>query len=383
MTRKLFSLLAAVLLLGAALFAWNGRHAQAEDTLTAGLPPQDEAVQAVHLADSAPALPAASPVETALPSFQPQSLTQDGVTVILAWVYADRERLSVEYTLEGLPIPEKYRHDCPVLEIHLYDEAGNLLVSLPGDDGYCLQDGQRVVQTFRPLPLPAAGDELSFALEIVLGGTVYPDGRFVDAPKEPATLPKISPFRFAVHVPVQNGLTFPDTQTVESAGRAVQVGDIEMYASLTAATVCADLPDTGDWLPVAELRLGDSVTPSDSLTLLDADSAATYTASRRCFRLTFPRGLDGAVSPAFDVVVTRLARSVPELPTPENCRKAQERLQKSHPEIAFECLAEGQGMGVHVTRKPEGMREEQALTLAWDAFRESVFGPWATAWPAP
>jgi predicted RNase H-like nuclease len=81
--------------------------------------------------------------------------------------------------------------------------------------------------------------------------------------------------------------------------------------------------------------------------------------------------------------VTRLARSVPELPTPENCRQAQERLQKSHPEVAFECLAEGQGMGVHVTRKPEGMREEQALTLAWDAFRESVFGPWATAWPAP
>ncbi len=385
MFKKLLSLLIAALLLGAALFTLRTRQARAGDTLSAGLPPQNRTettVQSLAVAPALPTLPAATTTAALPPSFEPQRLTQDGVTVTLTWVYADRERLSVEYTLAGLPIPEKYRRDCPVLETRLYDADGNLLTSLSGDEAYCLQPEQRVVQTFRPLPLSPAEDSLAFGLEISLGGVIYPDGRFVDAPKEPFTLPTIPPFRFHVRVPLQDGLTFAEAQSVNAAGYEVEVQDVEMYASLTAATVCADLPDTGDWLPVAELHLDGKRVPSDGLTLLNADDPATYAAAHRCFRLTFPVGATSSV-PSLGIVVTHLARSVPELPTPENCRKAQERLQKVHPEIAFECLAEGQGAGIHITQKPAEMSDAQASALAWDAFRESVFGPWATSWPVP
>jgi hypothetical protein len=180
--------------------------------------------------------------------------------------------------------------------------------------------------------------------------------------------------------PSTTTLTFTVAQPVVTANNVTaQLRAIRAQGATTEAELCVALPTNADWLPEVEMVVAGKSAQADHMQLLDAKNPATYSGVKRCYVYGFPLELNTQATSkgtAVTITVTRIATSIPEAITPQDCAKAQDKLKVMQPQVSFECKDNGGRTYFAVDQKPADMTDAQASHAVMDAFRESVAGPW-------
>ncbi len=168
------------------------------------------------------------------------------------------------------------------------------------------------------------------------------------------------------------------TQTVRDI--SFRLSGVRASANILQVELCIHLPSTENWIPEAGLVVGGQTFPAHGWVLLNSKDAATYISRDRCYRFSFSVP-EGARSQAFaaQLVVYKLYTPAPDMPTEEQCARAQQKLQEANTGIKFACrLYPDQGSwGYDILEKPQNMSEDQASLLINQAFIEKTAeGPW-------
>lgn len=356
--------------------------------------------------DAAP-LPAKPQPSATLAPLDAQTISD--VTVSLDWVFADRKRLAVQYTINGLPDTP----DATALNgsISLKDTQGNLISSggsstverAAGKPGVLIGKWSIVFQD------PLEQSEAEFKLDIGLGSEVnsganspndviayfeippeatpYPPGVF------PPPLPDrvIGNFHFAFQIHIYPMLSLRLAQVVTANKVAMQLEKVEMTPSFTSVTLCYPKPTTGDWmLGQATLKVGE--TTADNLgyrLLFDNEyggiigkgvppTDAPQIDEGRCAMLEFYLGHSNRSGTA-TLTIPYLEKSVPEVIPDAEMKAAQAKLKELGIEMDYltSTSASGGGGGGPVFKvKPAGMDDTQAYRKLMEALGYIHAGPW-------
>jgi hypothetical protein len=97
---------------------------------------------------------------------------------------------------------------------------------------------------------------------------------------------------------------------------------------------------------------------------------ANGNAQGNCARLYFPISSSANLD-NLTLTISRMSTPVADLP---DCDKAQKKLDDAQRKIKVECYKSGGGY--RVSEKPDDMSDEEARTIALDAFIDIVEGPW-------
>lgn len=203
------------------------------------------------------------------------SQTVDGYTVMLDWAYADGNRLTLAYTITGLP---------SVQYTNLEADAVNLLllqphVEIPGIMGMGnWMDGKAGLPDTVPTAnftrnqfvfdlsgVPTEGDLLNLRLELGIYGvpvirrTQLPIERFNDMMERPG-----KPFIFEFSVPLSGSLRVLNTpQTAADQGITLTLESVTVSPSQVRIVVCYDSPDLNrGWTSIPRLTAGGAEVPS-------------------------------------------------------------------------------------------------------------------------
>ena len=162
----------------------------------------------------------------------------------------------------------------------------------------------------------------------------------------------------------------------ESCGEVASTGGGLYAPSLTGVTkvagstkvqFCMGLPDsTPSWFPFDMALI-------DGSSRISADAAGVLSyqagAAQRCFWASFP----AVANPGSEVSVggIRIDAAVNQ---EENCVRAQDELNSSHPGLEFSCG--GRGYYYMLAKKPAEMSDSEADRFIMDALERAIYGPW-------
>jgi hypothetical protein len=157
----------------------------------------------------------------------------------------------------------------------------------------------------------------------------------------------------------------------EKNGVLVSLLEVSVERDLTDITACIDFPDNGDWLPNAVLEKEDTQIPLYQLALINAEQIETFESNHRCYHFLFPIAADESSK----FIITEIQTTLPESLTDQDCRKAQETIQKEYPALEFKCET-SQGIRFDIIHQPENMKGENINRLIYEALTKKVEGPW-------
>ncbi len=171
--------------------------------------------------------------------------------------------------------------------------------------------------------------------------------------------------------------------------RDVDLVDMTYLPGTISAEMCIKLPDKQQWLPVAELQFGDTKVLNNSMSLKDAKSPDVLERDTRCYVLGFDVDEINLSPPNPTLRLLRVeAEREGGLMTPEGVKATQAELAKTHPDLQFSVFSEshksspagggGGGGGIIIEKLPEGMSEEEAYRLIFDASMIKVPSNWST-----
>jgi hypothetical protein len=336
--------------------------------------------------------PESAPAVVALAQADPTNLgvqTVNGITVRLEWAYLDEARLALQYTVTGLPVIENgdlgqavytgpITSDHPALD-PAPNASGRSPQTLSGvyDNGSSGLAGYVTVTEVRDLPLKAEeGEMVGISIDISVGETPVPiwqtgsDGepflaQWVDLSKQAA-------FHYDIRLPYTPSVLKKSNQTVESNGVKMQLDWVKVSPSATEARICYNLPTKADWWPGdAVAQMDDSLPDPAYLAVIDP----TTDPAKRCMRVFF------ATVNKQDAA--KLALTIPRLVTPPDYANRFDAARKALAEkgIIIEQVTSDTGPEVHITRRPEGMRMQEARHLLLEAVRDSYAGAWTFSVP--
>ena len=169
----------------------------------------------------------------------------------------------------------------------------------------------------------------------------------------------------------------------------VELMDMSYVPGTITAELCIQLPDRSQWLPVAELQFGEEKIPNSSMSLKFAKSADILERDRRCYVLGFDVSdvTLSAPNPTLSLLYLEAEREG-GLMTPEGVKATQLELAKTQPDLQFSVFHEshessvggggGGGGGIVIENLPEGMSEEEAYRLIFEASVMRVPSDWST-----
>lgn len=147
--------------------------------------------------------------------------------------------------------------------------------------------------------------------------------------------------------------------------------EVSVEKDLTDITACIDFPDNGDWLPNAVLEKEYNQIPLYKLALINAEQIETFESNHRCYHFLFPIAADESSK----FIITEIQTTLPESLTDQDCRKAQETLQKEYPALEFKCET-NHGIRFDIINQPVNMKGENINRLIYEALTKKVEGPW-------
>jgi len=161
----------------------------------------------------------------------------------------------------------------------------------------------------------------------------------------------------------------PASQTVSS--EHVQASNFRIEGGDFMADICFERPSRADWLISGDTYLeaaGETIRVFE-IGLLDP--ATEIDSAQRCDSMRFPT--DNLDITEFRIVVPRLETSFPDH---LDCPAAQAKLDAAHSGITIRCV-EGEGFyGPELVNKPSTLTEADAHKMIYEAFIESLAGPW-------
>ena len=332
-------------------------------------------VQASNKSASAIAIPVAqAPLATT---------TVGGVTVSVTWLYADANRVAIEYIVSGLKqLPGYQPAGCPSQNAILTDATGRQY-GKNDTQTRCIMDENwdfRVTQSFYEKLSPMQADQLNlhFTTTVMGGGQAgQPDaqGNYILTPNQP-----VGEFSFDLTTSVGKGLTIRQNLAYAAPKATALLRNVQINPSFVTAEICITLPDTADWLPEAALISDQGRVAADGWEIVNFKQSKAWLSRNRCYRFSFSAPalapVDASKTANFQIEVERLVTSLPEVITEAQCVAARNKLAAATPKIAIACRPAGSGYAFEVAQKPADISIDEAYKTVARSFSEVVEGPW-------
>ena len=301
------------------------------------------------------------------PDVLPQ--TVNGVSVEIDSVYVDESRVALRYTISGLDWPDGTLWDTTYLRITSGALPDTAYSGAGGWNSSPVEDGV----------LTASSDQL--LLDGALNAEEHPDIQLsVDIPVEGPSV--VGTFHFDFRVPVLDGFKIENIdQTITANDVAMTLHTLVLTPSRAEALICFQMPSAIDWgLTASTITVGDIEYRFSGGGLLPGTDGKGFaiTDPDRCSTIGFDIFYDEAID-SITLSVPKLLGSVPEVIDDERVAMANERLASTGIEIDYENVDHGGNL--MILKRPEGMGDQEAYPLIWDALAEQYEGPWVFTVP--
>jgi hypothetical protein len=328
------------------------------------------------------------------------SQTIKDVTVTLNWAYADTNRLAVRFTIAGVKLPDGIRgsQQTGLREVRITDAQGARLL---GSEATQFQPGREpgtwvLTTSFGQSSHPFQDQVLNLTLTVGLGGFTTPaipmGYVLTPGPIPDSLMEQVAPigdFTFHFTIPVYPAVRLEPNQAVKTGPVTMTLKSLSVAPSLTAAVLCYNLPDNGDWAPEAVVAMGgNEPVPANGGGLYGASKQEMASQTSRCwsvdFLIPYPASDDQDVLRQFFHNPSHLTLRVDSLHTSVHydlaaMKTGQAELKKQGIEIDWSCPGrcgtEG-GYNIRVTKAPAGMTVPEALARFDKYLQRRVEGPW-------
>lgn len=173
--------------------------------------------------------------------------------------------------------------------------------------------------------------------------------------------------------PTSQGTIIIQTEKVANIDdKVLTLKGAEIYQLSVNIIVCVFSPDQQQWFPnVSLLYKGDIFNPT-SAALTDTKPSP---GDELCYRMNFPLQIDPVDDPkqAIAVWVTKLTKDQPERLSNETISSAFQALSVEG--IEFSYIMANHGMRIEITKKPEGITDEEASIMIQKALTEEALPP--------
>lgn len=157
----------------------------------------------------------------------------------------------------------------------------------------------------------------------------------------------------------------------EMAAPSVEASNFRVQDGFFISDICFDRPSRADWV----LALSSSLeVPGQTIQVFEIgllDPSTNIDSAQRCDYLRFPIG-DLKITD-FRIVVPRLETSFPDS---LDCPSAQQKLDAAGTGIVIRCVRGNGFYGPELVSKPGTLSDEVAYKMIYEAFIETVNGPW-------
>lgn len=323
-----------------------------------------------------------------------ETLNQNGISLSLSWVYADKFRIAVEYQITGVDIPQGYQLYCPVLSMSMKDGFGDSYDIYQygyGDTEHLLTncsltpDKKFVVTHNFYLPHTTDDKEYDLAIDIIVGGmsVVAENGART-------TISDYGNFYFNFKVMNNGNLTLESNESVNLNELIATLNRTEINPSFVNAYICIHYENQKGWYPKAYLLFeGNKIYADPNLTFrtdlkkIDLSNWFNQFTTNRCYRLTFPikYKFNTENNPIkATVVLEKMEINLLDAVTQNDCDFVKTEIQKKYPGLDFLCQIDdrdgGYGVLVNILTTPAGMDLIEAQKIAEQGFVSSKDGPW-------
>lgn len=336
-------------------------------------------------------------IEAGMVALVDQRQTIDGVTVTLNWLYADTNTLAVQYQVAGLP---PFTEEQAVMQYAPYsqltDADGNAFLISGGGVSWVESDSNadsttlHVDEQYNPQAVyfdaesetyqvmddyfnTLYGDDLPEQLPLTLTIVADDDPAMDPPPMSTGGIPPegIGPFTFDVVVPLHPESQFEVNDTVTANDLDVTLETLTLTPARVRARICYDLPDSGDWHPVAALTVDGNAALRSGYGI--AGGLPDPSDVRRCEEHRFAVATPGDAR-TLTLTVEALRTSIPE--TREYWESVRDALAEHG--IVIEVVM-GRGRYFDFVSKPDGMTDMQVgetLVAVQESLLPAVDGPW-------
>ena len=301
-----------------------------------------------------------------------QAVENSTISLDLEWFYIDSQRMNLQFTISGFPIPAGTKPNYLVnhQRITLYDSHG---ASIPfeeqpvsgGSGGKAESDDQpQVFATALDAVLVNSNQTIDpavvYQIVIPVGGKVY------DINSQPVDLPEVT-FKISTASFYSGSLTYITSKTAKIQDKTINFYRLEVNPVESYAFMCITDPGGEQWLPtsVSILYKGNSYSSRGAaLTSSNQDPKK----GTLCYRMSIPVPVDLSEDPRSSLAlwVSALTKDRPEIYPPEMVEPVISQMAKQG--ILFEYVIVSHGSEFRITQKPADMTEDEALAMITQAF---------------
>lgn len=152
---------------------------------------------------------------------------------------------------------------------------------------------------------------------------------------------------------------------------SVEASNFRVQDGFFIADICFDRPSRADWMLALSTYLE---VPGQTIQVFEIgllDPSTTIDSAQRCDYLRFP--ISDLKITDFRIVVPRLETSFPDS---LDCPSAQENLDAAGTGIVIRCVRGNGFYGPELVSKPSTLSDEEAYKMIYEAFIETLNGPW-------
>lgn len=311
------------------------------------------------------------------------SVSQNGVTVSVVWVYADTTRVAIEYKIDGVNVAAGFMLPCPVFRAVL-GESGMLypeyVYAEPINDirTHCIYSEQgtySVLQSF--YRSHESETEINLRFEVTLGGmTLYNEnGSTIQYPQSGV-------FSFDLTVNTIGQWTIEQSQVSNANNITTTLRKVELNPSLADVYMCIDFQNDQEWIPEASLLIRNDRETLELYEQVDQGGNPVIDLSpTRCFHLTFAIEKELRSGDSLTVEINKLIIDAFNVMTEDDCANALQNIQQKYPEVNFVCYFDnrggGRGGGFEVISRPSVMSDDQVFELFRSELKSEIMGPWS------
>lgn len=321
------------------------------------------------------------PAGSAVPTFsisQPaghiysQTIGSSTISLELKWFYIDAQRMNLQFTVSGFPIPAgtKLSYLVENQKIRLFDGNGNPIPIQEqpisgGSGGEAETNDQPQIFATTLDAVLVTSDQITdpaaiYQIMIPVGGKVY------DIDGQPVDLPEVT-FKISTASFYSASLTYITSKTAKIQDKTINFYRLEVNPVESNAFMCITDPGGEQWLPTAISILY----KGNSYSLRGAALTSSNQDPKKgplCYRMSIPVPVDLSEDPRSSLAlwVSALTKDRPEIYPPEMVEPVISQMAKQG--ILFEYVIVSHGSEFRITHKPAGMTDDEALTLITRAF---------------
>lgn len=300
----------------------------------------------------------------------------------------------------GVEYPDGFAVLCPVRSMTISISPGNLqdtYLSYGGDTEHlvssCFHQSDESFFFTHNFYLPEfeKNTEFDLTVDISVGGMFTTTSNGIRA-----DIPDYGVFHFQHKVLNNGNLTIEHDESIEKNGITIQMNRIEINPSIVNAYICINYENHKGWHPKLSLSFRDNKVNAEPLFKFRTDLAdratrsETFT-SHRCYRFGMSTDKFEILSNLPDqvkITVENITTDALEAATQDDCDDAREKVQKSYPDLDFNCFIKdsddgGYGVFLDIEKIPDGMERIDAQIIAEAGFVNTVNGPWDFSIPIP